>query len=84
MACFLGKGHVDVDKWCGFAISDERGSTRMNTVAGLNGGAGWDRRRSCSLSRLYDHLEVSYNGGCRKIDVFIMEHLNLIKMDDLL
>ena len=61
----------------------KKGSTRMNTVAGLNGGAGWDRRRSCSLSRLYDHLEVSYNGGCRKIDVFIMEHLNLIKMDDL-
>ena len=45
----------------------KKGSTRMNTVAGLNGGAGWDRRRSCSLSRLYDHVEVSYNGGSTKL-----------------
>ena len=44
-----------------------KGHTRMNTVAGLNGGAGWDRRRSCSLSRLYDHVEVSYNGGSTKL-----------------
>ena len=44
-----------------------KGHTRMNTVAGLNGGAGWDRRRSCSLSRFYHHLEVSYNGGSTKL-----------------
>ena len=61
----------------------KKGSTHMNTVAGLNGGAGWARRRSCSLSRFYDHLEVSYNGGSTKLMFFIMEHLNLIKMDDL-
>ena len=39
----------------------------MNAVAGLNGGAGWDRRRSSSLSTFYNHLEVSYNGGSTKL-----------------
>ena len=45
----------------------KKGSTRMNAVAGLNGGAGWDRRRSCSLSRFYSHLGVSYNVGSAKL-----------------
>ena len=45
----------------------KKGSTRMNAVAGLNGGAGWDRRRSSSLSTFYNHLEVSYNGGSTKL-----------------
>ena len=45
----------------------EKRSTRMNAMAGLNGGAGWDRRRSCSLSRFYNHFDVSYNGGSAKL-----------------
>jgi hypothetical protein len=49
-------------------------------MTGLNGGEGWARRRLCSLSRFYKHVEVSYNVGSAKIHVF-MEHL--IKMDDL-
>ena len=71
----VAKGIESLPWWAACFLG--KGHTRMT---GLNGGEGWARRRLCSLSRFYKHVEVSYNVGSAKIHVF-MEHL--IKMDDL-
>ena len=82
MACFLGKGHVDVDKCCGFAISEKRVNTHE-----YSGWLEWWGRLGPSSLLFIEYILQSFGGFLQwwfhKIDVFIIEHLNLIKMDDL-
>ena len=51
------------DEWHVF----RKGAYTHEYSDGLNGGAGWARRRFCLLSRLYKHVEVSYNVGSAKL-----------------